>query len=87
MTSALTTSFGYSVAGYSACATDAGVWAAGGAAFDGKRKPVRYAAVRLGAIADVQSVGIHCKFMRGVQHFTQPDGLRAVRSSLRLVLR
>jgi len=65
----------------------AGVWAAGDAAFCGKRESMRYAAVRVGAFADAQPVGIRGKFTRGVQHFTQPDGYGAARLRRRLVLR
>ena len=65
----------------------AGVWTAGCTAFGGKRESMRYAAVRVGAFADKQPVGIRGKFTRGVQHFTQPDGYGAARLRRRLVLR
>jgi len=54
---------------------NAGVWAVGGAASFGKRKPVRYAAVRVGANADAQTVGLHGKFTRIAQHLIQADAL------------
>ena len=83
----LTSPLGCWAVGEFASAARGGAWAVGGAPSGGKRKPVRYAAVRVGADADKQSVGNRGEFTRGVQHFTQPDGLRAARSSLRLVLR
>ena len=78
---------GCRVAGESASAAYAGAWAAGGPAIFGKHTPVRYAAVRVGADADTQSVGIRGEFTRGVQHSAQPDGLRAARYSRRLAQR
>jgi hypothetical protein len=80
-------SLGSWAAGKSAGATGAGIWAAGCFAPFGNREPVRYAAIRLGAVADAPSVGIRCEFTRGVQHSAQPDGLRAARSSRRLAQR
>lgn len=49
--------------------------AAGGAAFFGKRKPLRYAAVRVDAGAGTQTVGLRGKFTRVAQHLNQPDAL------------
>jgi len=84
VTFVLATSFITKASGKSACAASAGVWAAGGATSFGKREPVRYAAVRVGADAETQTVGLRGKFKRVVQHSAQPDGFRAARSSRRL---
>jgi hypothetical protein len=70
---ASSSSLSFRAAGKSTGGAYAGVWAADGLAAFGKREPVRYAAARLGAVADAQSVGIRCKFTRGVQHSIQAD--------------
>jgi hypothetical protein len=75
MTRTSSTSFSSKASGHSGCLANAGVWAAGGAAFVGKRKPVQYAAVRVGASADVKTVGLRGKFTRVAQHFIQADAL------------
>ena len=75
MTRSSSTSFGSKASGYSACLANAGLWAAGRAASFGKRKPVRYAAVRVGAGADAQTVGLRGKFTRVAQHLIQADAL------------
>ena len=62
----------------------AGLWAAGYAASFGKHVPVRYAAVRVGAGADTQTMGLRGEFKDVAQQNNQPDGLRAARSSRRL---
>jgi hypothetical protein len=85
MTFVFATSFSSKASGYSAYQATAGVWAAGCAASFGKREPVRYAAVRVGAEADTQMVGLRGKFKRVAQPCSQPDGLRATRSSRRLL--
>jgi hypothetical protein len=87
MTFVLATSFSTKASGKSTCAASAGVWAAGGAASIGKLEPARYAAVRVGAGADTQTVGLRGKFKRVVQLSAQPDGFRAARSSRRLAQR
>ena len=79
-----TTSFSCKASGYSAGQATASIWAAGCAAAFGKREPLRYAVVRVGAGADTQTVGLRGKFIRVAQHPSQPDGLRAARSSRRL---
>jgi hypothetical protein len=87
MTVVSITPFSFKASGHSARLASAGVWAAGGATHFGKREQVRYAAVRSGAGADAQTVGIRGKLTRGAQHKVQPDGLRAARSSRRLTSR
>ena len=75
MTRTSSTSFRSKASGHSACQANAGLWAAGGAASFGKNKPVRYAAVRVGAGADAQTVGLRGKFTRVAQHLIQADAL------------
>ena len=75
MTRTSSTSFSARASGRFAYLANDGVWAAGGAASFGKRKPVRYAAVRAGAGADAQTVGIRGKFTRVAQHLIQADAL------------
>jgi hypothetical protein len=75
MTFVSATSFGFKASGYSACAASAGVSAAGGATAFGKHFAVRYAAVRAGAGADAQTVGLRGKFTRVAQHLIQADAL------------
>jgi hypothetical protein len=87
MTFVLATSLSFKAFGKSACAASAGVWAAGGATSIGKLELALYAAVRVGAGADMQTVGLRGKFKRVVQLSAQPDGLRAARSSRRLAPR
>jgi len=69
------TSFSSKASGHAGCLANAGVWAAGGSAFFGKRKPMRYAAVRVGASANAQTVGLRGKFTRVAQHLIQADAL------------
>jgi len=75
MTRTSSTSFSSKAPGHSGWLANAGVWAAGGAASFGKREPVRYAAVRVGANADAQTVGLRGKFKRVTQHLIQADAL------------
>jgi len=87
MTFVLATSLSSKAFGKSSCAASAGVGAAGGSTSFGKREPVRYAAGRVDAGADTQTVGLRGKIKRVAQHSAQPDGFRAARSCRRLAQR
>jgi hypothetical protein len=75
MTRTSSTSFSSKASCHSGCLANAGIWAADGAASFGKRKPVRYAAVRVGAGAVTQTAGLRGKFTRVAQHLIQADAL------------
>ena len=87
MMQALALTSGTLVAGKSAGAASAVVWAAGSSQFGSRGLHAQFAGVRADAFADTLVAKPSRQVHARVQHLAQPDGLRAARSSRRLAPR